>query len=483
MKDHTFLLSKLGLIGVANLLVSLSTILLIPILTKNLSVSDYGIWNQLLVTIRILTSISCLGLNLAMLRFFPIMEKNELKIEFSSLFIVVLISSSFISSLFILFNQPLADLLLQPNDNLIIILAFSILLSCLNFISIDLFRTLNQFKKYSFFLIFQAYITLAFISTIAMMGFGINAVLFGFMISQIITFILVFILIYHEIGFKLNVSKKTKSYISYSLPLIPGFISYWVVESSDRYLIGIFLGLSSVGYYSPGYMIATAIPMIVSPFAVVLLPLLSKEYDIGNHKKVEELLCLSFKGFLGISIPVVFLLSFLSKPLLEILTTPTIAANGYLVTPLVAMGALFYGIYVIISNIIFLEKKTRAIGIIWLLVALLNIILNIIFLPIFGLLWAAFTTLLSYLIALILTLTLITNFKVYFEMKFIIKSILSSIIMVLPIFLIQPRGIISLIIVTIISAFIYLIILLIIKGITIKEYKMLKSIIKSLFAR
>ncbi len=62
-------MKRIGLIGITNLLVALNTIILIPILSKNLSASDYGIWVQVLTTFFLITSISSLGLPYTMVRF------------------------------------------------------------------------------------------------------------------------------------------------------------------------------------------------------------------------------------------------------------------------------------------------------------------------------------------------------------------------------------------------------------------------------
>ena len=50
-----------------------------------------------------------------------------------------------------------------------------------------------------------------------------------------------------------------KEYLGFGLPIVPGRISSWIVQASDRYLIGIFLSVAFVGYYSPGYALGNII--------------------------------------------------------------------------------------------------------------------------------------------------------------------------------------------------------------------------------
>jgi O-antigen/teichoic acid export membrane protein len=56
------------------------------------------------------------------------------------------------------------------------------------------------------------------------------------------------------------------------------------------------------------------------------------------------------------------------------------------------------GIYGITNNILILEKKTKILGKIWILVAVLNILLCIIAVPLIGIIGAALVTLICYFI-------------------------------------------------------------------------------------
>ena len=95
-------------------------------------------------------------------------------------------------------------------------------------------------------------------------------------------------------------------------------------------------------------------------------------------------------------------MSVLSKPLLLVLTTEQIAANGYLVTPLVAAGTALIGAQSVVLMVIMLKKKTAVIGTIWILSAALNFGLNLVLIPYLGLIGAALTTFLAYLLAFVL---------------------------------------------------------------------------------
>lgn len=153
--------------------------------------------------------------------------------------------------------------------------------------------------------------------------------------------------------------KNLREELKFAIPTIPSNVSSWVVDSSDKYVIGIFLGSAAVGYYSPSYALGSILLMFLSPFALLLPAVLPKYFEEGNLEKVNTFLKYSMKYFLIITIPAAFGLSILSKSILIIISTPEIAINGYLVTPFVCLGAILMGIYGITNNILILEKKQR----------------------------------------------------------------------------------------------------------------------------
>ena len=218
--------------------------------------------------------------------------------------------------------------------------------------------------------------------------------------------------------------------------------------------------------------------MILAPFSLILPSVLPKYYDNGEIEKVKTFLKYSLKYFLLIAIPSAFGLSILSKPILMILTTPEIASNGYLITPFVALSALLCGIYGIISNIIILKKKTKIMGNVWIFAAILNIVLNIVLIPYIGIIGAAAATLVSYFIAFIITtIYSFKYFKFDFDLVFIMKSTVASVLMSACIFLINPSGILNVLITIVIGAIIYIGLLFVLKGIKKEEFGFFKELL------
>lgn len=82
-------------------------------------------------------------------------------------------------------------------------------------------------------------------------GYGLIGGLTGFLITQIILLLLMTFFIYSEIGFVVPKFKNLRKFLSFGTPTVPGNLSYWIVDSSDRYVIALFLGVIFVGFILP----------------------------------------------------------------------------------------------------------------------------------------------------------------------------------------------------------------------------------------
>lgn len=479
LNEYKLFVHRIGLIGITNLLLSLSSLIFLPVMTKSFSTADYGIWVQINTTISLVVSASNLGLPYTMIRFLSAeKDKRIIQERFFSLFGVLLISTTIISIMLLIFSNNISAYLFNDNNSIALLLIPLTFFSCLNSLLINYFRTFKQMKRYSILSLVQTYLAVSIVSYLAYMRFNIYITSVGLLISYLIIFIIMFYFIIKEIGFKIPKFKNIREYLSFGIPTIPSNLSYWILDSSDRYVIGILLGTLFVGYYSPGYTLGYIIMMILSPFSTLLPAILPKYYEEKNEKKMHVYLDYSLKFFLLVSIPSVFGLSMLSKPILLILTTPEIALNGYLITPFVALSFLFYGFHGIISNVLILEKKTKIFGLVWITAAILNLGLNILFVEYLEIIGAALSTLIAYFIAALITFQYSNkSFKFDFDLKFILKSITASLIISMLIFIINPQGVILIILTILICSAVYFLLLIILDGIKEEEIKIFKNIL------
>jgi O-antigen/teichoic acid export membrane protein len=483
MEKYALTVQRIGLVAVANVLIALSGLILLSILTKTLPIADYGSWSLITVTMVLVPTLASLGLRSAMIRFLAASTdtRNTQEVFYSLLF-VVLVAALVASTLFFVFARPIAASLFHDDLTTALILPLNIFFGCLNLFIIDFFRAFQQARKYSVLVFLQAYVNVVLVAFFVLSGHGLQGALIGLLLQQLFVFFITMYLIFVQIGVAIPQFVHLREHVVFGLPLVPGDVSLWITNSSDRYLIGILLGTVAVGYYSPGYSLGGTIFLIASALVVLLPSVLAKHYDADNTGDVRTIMKYSLKYYCGIAIPCTFALSALSKPLLTILSTPQIAANGYLVTPLVAAGMLFLGADTLLVQVVMLKKKTVFIGAVWVAAAALNLGGNLILIPYFGILGAALTTLLAYVLAFALTAFYsLRQFRFDVNAGFILKSMCASVVICVILLLWGPSGLASVLFSIVLAAAIYLGILFMLRGFTVQEmkffYKTLKEVV------
>ena len=478
MSEYRLFAQRIGLTGITNLLISLSGIILLPILTKTLSIEEYGIWAQIIVTIGLIPSVILLGLPYAMVRFLAgAKRREEIQEGYYSIYAIVLCASLVVSLVLFSSSRVIAEILFDDNQTIVRILSIILFIECLNSIQFNFFRTFQQMKKYASFVFIQACLNVILVAYFVLSSYGIIGAAIGILITRSLVFLIMSSFIVAEISVKIPRFTNMKDYLAFGLPTVPGSLSSWVVNSSDRYVIGILLGTAFVGYYSPGYTLGNILQMFAAPLGLILPAILSKLYDDCKIEDARMVLKFSLKYFLLLAIPASFGLSFLSKPLLMILSTSEIASEGYLITPFMAVGAVFFGVSVIVNQIIVLVKKTKIMGYIYILAAILNFGLNLALIPYQGIIGAAIASLVAYLF--IFVVGMYYSFKYLrfeIDIRFIMKSIFASIAMSLVILTRGPEGVSNVLITICVCSVVYSAILLLLKGVTREELAFFKNL-------
>jgi O-antigen/teichoic acid export membrane protein len=483
MHEYKLFAQRVGLVGITNLIVNLRGLILIPILTKTLGADAYGVWSVIMVTISLLSPLALLGLTTAMVRFLAA-EKDKTKIQegFYSVIFVVLFVSLILSLIVFLFADSFAITILKDvfAAPLIIIASVVILLQALDLASLEFFRAFGRMKKYSGLILLQTFAEVGFVAYFVLSGFGLFGAVVSLVISRGVVLLVCACFVLKEIGFRLPKFYGVGDYLKFGLPLVPTAMLGWITSSSDRYLIGFFSSSQMVGIYSAAYNIGAVIGFFGAPLQIIIFPAISKLYEEKKGQEIKAYLAYSLKYFLLFAIPSIFGLTILSKQILLIMTRPEFAAQGLLVLPIVAVGALFFGLYgAIFAWILIVAKRTRLIFVLVSFSAMINLILNIFFIPVYGILAAAITTLIAYFILFLLTSYFSQKYiKFVVPYAFIGKSVFASLVMALILYWTNPAGIFYVGLMILVGVGAYFGVLMLLKGFGKEEVTFLKDIFK-----
>ncbi len=478
--SHKRVARDIGLIAITQMFISLGGFFLLPIVTKMLGPDSYGIWAQINVTISLLYPLALFGLHMAFLRFLAA-ETDEAVIRegFYSIIFFVSATGSAISLAVYLLSDFLALTLFGDVEASYFVKAgsFLILLTAVDLVATFFFRISRETRIYAALSLFNSFGRLILILILLVLGFGIIGVIGGVFIIMLLEILISFVLIVRRIGFAFPKFTYIREYLRYSAPITPNSLIRWITESSDRFVIGFFLGVTSVGIYSAGYVIGGLIFQLMYPIQLILFPELSRLYDRLEIETVKFYLSISLKYFLLVAIPAVVGLSALAGPILNLFTTPQFAP-GAVVIPFIALSGLLAGIYQIVINVTHLVKKNRFNLIIHVLAAVSNLLLNLLLIPLVGFIGAAIATLISYTITAIVAILFsfrYIRFKIYWSP--ISKSVAASGFMAGIILLLPVHSVHNLLFAVASGMVLYVMIMVLIKGLDMRELGSLKDLL------
>ena len=469
------------IVGITNILGALSGIALVAVLSKTLGAHGYGIWAQVQVTIALVVSFATLGLPQAITRFLPARtDKFEIQDEVYSAFSLIFLISLLSSIVIVALANPIANTFFEGNADIVRITGLIIMVWALVTALLSYFRAFRQVKRMSLLMLMDLCGQLGLITLLALNEYNILHIVLGLLAVRVAVLTIASALLVQQIGFRKPHFLRLKDYLNFGVFIIPAAVGTWVVNMSDRYVIGYFLGTASVGIYSAAYTIGN-IPMIITTMlSLILPPAVSKLYDEGKIDEVRQHLTYTFKYFLAIGIPFLFGSAVLAKPILTMLSTPEIAREGYFVIPLVSIGTVLFGTSAIAHQALPLGKKARLIGIIWTVTAICNLSLNIVAVPWLGILGAALTTLIAYSFIFILgTYYSWKELPFRIEWAFIAKSITASTIMTMVVWGLSPQENIATILAIVVGIVIYAIAIILMKGFSKDEIAFFKRLLRT----
>ena len=430
IKDNTIVIA-------GHILVYMKGIILMPIIIKTVGVTIYGGFVLLSSVLGIVFGISSFGAGFRARRFLPSTAEMAARRElFYPQFLFGLFSILFFSTVLILLDRQINTYIFKNE------ISYSVLIIPLFLVLYFLYSQGSDYFRYTSRVHYMTAATLCFpyihIGLILLFFYcyryiSINVLVLSETLSALLIAATCFWIIFREIGLRFSFYsvKSLISDIKLGFPLVLGFIVDFILAGSDRYFIAFYMTVSAVGYYNPGYVLGSLIIFIPKAMGTALPQLMSKAVDSKNEYEGQRMLNYALKIFLLLAIPFIFGSMVLGKPILTLLANSEVAENAYLVTPIVALGTLFYGLNIILSNVLFVRMKTYAMLKMNLFASVFNLLANLILLYFFrNIIVAAITTFLSYFIAFIYINKIVkVDWPVDFQPVVIVKSVVASIVM------------------------------------------------------
>ncbi|HQF89387.1 MAG TPA: oligosaccharide flippase family protein [Methanofastidiosum sp.] len=362
----------------------------IPIFTRLLTQSEYGISSVFLSYVAIFTILFSLNCTAAVSRYY--FEKTDDFKQFISTTLTLLVLIFFVTvPIYLMFYLHLGNIMNLPG-------------------ALPVYIILASFFSIIYGIYFQILVVQHKSKEVAKISIAYGYS--GFIISVIITFFLssdrylgkiwaslliglifaIYFLIKLRSSLVFSIKKEHIRYIfSYSFPLIPYALSSIILAQFDRIMINNISDSASAGLYSLGYTVGLLLAIVISATLNAMIPQIMDLFDKKEFVRIDSL----FKRIFSIETIVALGLILFGKELIIMLADRKFHIASEIV-PIIVFGYILYGMSIIYAQYIVFTKKMIYLSLSVLSAGIINIILNWIYISQYGYVAAAYTTAISY---------------------------------------------------------------------------------------
>lgn len=422
IKLYIKFLSQMSTYSAANLIQNAVSFILIPLYTTYLKPVDYGVLALLNITISLLTRIASSPVNNALERYYYKPEyKNQKEVLVFNLFLFLLVKCLILCIFYFFIIDLIIEYLIKNNDlrYIVNIYVVMLILNPLEGFLLTFCRILQKVKFYIYSSLFAFLIsTIVTIILLVNYDFKIFALVCGWLVRRFILSVLSLGLMIKHAKIQLK-PKILIEPLKFGYPLVIQGYANTMFQSGDRFIIKMFASVSTVGLYNFANKIASITnTLIVTPLKQALLPIIFEE-EQSPLKQKEFIVKFAtiyycFATFFALAV------SLYAKEFLMFMARDPSFWPGWVIIPLAVFSWIQHGLGYFLSQGLVMTNKSIQISILILITALLNITLNIILIPLWGLLGAASATLTAYLFW---NMTRIYFSKKYYNLNFELKRL------------------------------------------------------------
>lgn len=366
--------------------------LTIPIFTRLLSTTDYGIINTYSSWAGILSMIVGFAMHMSIRNAF-VDYKDDTESYLSTIIKFTLLSSL---GFMLIFYAVVKIFRINISLSLVFICLFhSVASSIIEDVSCYFMMKYNYIKR-TILMILPNLISVCV--AIFLISYILKKDLYlGKIIPEALTIIIFAIILsicYTKKGFN---TAYIKHALKISLPLILHGAALNILSNSDRIMITWLADASQAGIYSLVYSLGMVTYAITLSIDGIWIPWFTNKMKEKSYDEINYIT----KDYIKLITYIMCGLIIVSPEILKILASKSYWEGIKLIPIIIVANFLFFA-YNIYSNLEHYYKKSNQITALTILAAVLNLVLNYIFIPKFGYVAAAFTTAISYFVIFIL---------------------------------------------------------------------------------
>ena len=379
--------------------------LLLPIVTRYLKPSDYGVVATFTACVGILAVFVGLGTHGAVTVSFFKLHSSEMSKYIANVLLILLISGLGTLAVLMTFRHAIAERFSITGLLLLmgVVLAASQFITSINLI---LWQVEQQSLFYVLYQILQtalnATLTLLLVVKFRMGWFGqITATTVAVVSFALLSLGFIWRRGYLRFEFSRSYAKDA---LDFSIPLLPHELSTWLRVGVDRFLLASLVGMAATGVYAVGYQVGFVIGVLSASVNRAWMPFIFSRLngiDLAGKVKLVKAIYAYCLGILSLSV----VLGLVSPWLAEILFGKAYGSASRFVI-WIAVGYAFDGMYLMVVTQIYYMKRTKYLGAIMFAGGLLHVTLSYFLIKSNGAIGAAQATCVSFLVSLVMVWTL-----------------------------------------------------------------------------
>ncbi|MCP3761335.1 oligosaccharide flippase family protein [Domibacillus sp. A3M-37] len=413
-----------GMPGVMNFLA-------IYLYSRLLTPEQYGKYAIILAVAALINSLLLSWLRLGVLRYYPSYSEHERK-RFLSTVMVAFAAYSAVSGLLV-FAASLFGVFDSGYSTIWLLGLCLLWVSGFFEINLEIFRADLSPKSYGWFYVSKAVLTLTVsLATIWFFHLGAEALVVGSIAASLIPLAVVMPKVWRGLDIRLFDWKMLRELLTYGLPLTLTQTMAFIIDSSDRLLLGWLSGTAAAGLYAVTYDFAQqTIILMMTIVNLAAYPLIIHAMEKGRMAEVKSRMEQNIVYLLAIALPAAGGMTMLSGNLSGLFFGEAYREAASLVIPWIAIVSLVQGFKVFYLDLAFqLSKQTSKQILSVFTGSLLNIVLNVWWIPVYGLKGALAATAAAYAVSSFMSWQLgKAHFSLPFPRKEVFKVVSSTGIM------------------------------------------------------
>ena len=382
------LLRHSAIYGLGSIVARVIAVLLLPLYTRYLSPSDYGLIETLIALSAVLTALVAQAMKSAFFRFyFDSVEPARRLLVVRTAFWYVLAASTAVLIAGVALAQPVSWLLFHTRDHdALVIAAFVGLWAALNYEQMtSLFRVEQRSTAYVAATLTNVALTIAAtVLLVVVFDRGPLGVLVGNLTGTLIVY--AGLLAYNRRALGLQFDRTLyRAMNRFGLPLVPSALALWLTNFSDRFFLVKLADAHEVGLYSIGVRIASAIVLLLTAFRMAW-PAFA--YSIEDDREARRTYSFVLTYVVYVCCWLALALGLLAPWILKLITTTPFYPAENVVAPL-AFGVAAFGAYVVVQIGTGRARQTRSNWLVTGAAALVDVALNVLLIPPYGRMGAA----------------------------------------------------------------------------------------------